>query len=85
MNWVSPLIGNQGLGLSPYVHATDIDGLGALYRESAAVLNLCGSHELQDEHAAIGCLVYVETDPVPKQVAIASGDFVHGSVQFFNR
>lgn len=54
--------------------AADIDGLKALYRESAAVMNLCGSHELRDEHEAIDCLVYVETDPVPKQVAVASGD-----------
>jgi len=54
--------------------AADIGGLAALYKESAAVINLCGSHELRDEHSSIACLVYVETDPVPKQIAVANGD-----------
>jgi len=54
--------------------ATDIDGLATLYAEADAVINLCGSHELRAEHDAIDCLVYLETDPVAKQIAVAKGD-----------
>ena len=54
--------------------AVDIDGLADLYREADAVINLCGSHELRAEHDLINCLVYLETDPVPKQIAVANGD-----------
>jgi len=54
--------------------AVDISGLARLYREADAVINLCGSHELRAEHDQIDCLVYLETDPVPKQIAVANGD-----------
>lgn len=54
--------------------AVDIDGLASLYREADAVINLCGSHELRAEHDQIDCLVYLETDPVPKQIAVANGE-----------
>jgi hypothetical protein len=54
--------------------AVDIEGLARLYREADAVINLCGSHELRAEHDQIDCLVYLETDPVPKQIAVANGD-----------
>jgi hypothetical protein len=54
--------------------ATGIDGLAALYRDADAVINLCGSHELRADHDDIKCLVYLETDPVPKQIAVATGD-----------
>lgn len=54
--------------------ATDIGGLASLYRDAEAVINLCGSHELRSEHDQISCLVYLETDPVPKQIAVANGD-----------
>jgi hypothetical protein len=52
----------------------NINGLAALYRDAEAVINLCGSHELRPDHDQIGCLVYLETDPVPKQIAVAKGD-----------
>ncbi len=54
--------------------AADCNGLKALYREAAAVFNLCGSQELRDEHARIRCRVYLETDPVLTQVAVAKGE-----------
>jgi len=54
--------------------AADIDGLATLYKEADAVFNLCGSHELRQEHDVIDCLVYLETDPVAKQIAVAQGD-----------
>lgn len=54
--------------------ARDARGLEDLYRDADVVVNLCGSHWVRDEHAAIRCLVYLETDPVASQVAVASGD-----------
>jgi hypothetical protein len=54
--------------------ALDFDGLQVLYREADAVINVCGAQELLPWHDAIRCLVYVQTDPVSDQVAVASGD-----------
>lgn len=56
------------------VGALDVDGLSGLYRDADAVMNLCGSHELRAMHDWIRCLIYLETDPVPRQVAVARGD-----------
>lgn len=54
--------------------ALDWAGLKRLYRDADLVVNLCGSHELQPHHDAIRHLLYLETDPVASQVAVASGD-----------
>jgi hypothetical protein len=53
--------------------ARDWNGLLRLYRESDVVINLCGSHELRPHHDEIRALLYLETDPVENQVALASG------------
>jgi len=68
--WVfrSPIEPDQTAG------ALDIDGLHRLYRDADAVLNLCAAHELLPHHDVIDCLVYLETDPVVSQVAVAKGD-----------
>lgn len=52
----------------------DWDGLLRLYSEADLVINLCGSHQLCAHHDGIGQLLYLETDPVLKQVALATGD-----------
>ncbi len=54
--------------------ALDFDGLLALYRGSDAVLNLCGAQEPLPYHAEAGCRIYIQTDPVADQVAVANGD-----------
>jgi hypothetical protein len=54
--------------------ATDGHGLQELYRRAAAVVNLCGAQELTPRHDEIRCLIYLETDPVPSQVALSDGD-----------
>jgi hypothetical protein len=54
--------------------ATDMQGLLALYNDAEAAFNLCGSQELRHEHCRIRCLVYLETDPVKNQVAVANGE-----------
>ena len=48
--------------------------LRALYRETAALLNVTGSQELRDEHLACPRRIYVETDPVKGQIQVAQGD-----------
>jgi hypothetical protein len=54
--------------------ALDLAGLHRLYREVDVVFNLCGSHELRDDHDGIKCLVYLQTDPVVDQIRIAKGN-----------
>jgi hypothetical protein len=54
--------------------ACNLSGLRQLYKEAEAVLNICGAHVLRPEHEAIRCLIYLETDPVENQIAVASGD-----------
>ena len=54
--------------------ALDVTGLSRLYREADAVLNVCGAQEWLPKHEQIQCLVYLETDPVEKQVQVAEGD-----------
>ena len=54
--------------------ALDFEGLKDLYRDADAVINVCGAQELLPWHEAIRCLVYVQTDPVSDQVAVACGD-----------
>jgi hypothetical protein len=68
--WVFRPPGHHDLCLG----ATDIDGLAELYRDAEAVINICGSHELRAEHDQIDCLIYLETDPVAKQIAVANQD-----------
>jgi hypothetical protein len=45
-----------------------------LYRDADAFLNVTGAQELRDEHRAIRRRIYVESDPFPMQVKVASGD-----------
>jgi hypothetical protein len=56
------------------IGARDAAGLLQLYREAAAVFNLCGAQELLPTHEEISCRVYVETDPIENQVRVAEGD-----------
>lgn len=53
--------------------AIDSNGLKMLYREAQAALNLCGCQEPRPEHVDIACRIYLETDPVENQVAVALG------------
>jgi hypothetical protein len=48
--------------------------LDALYREAAAIVNLCGATAPRAEHRQGPRLLYVETDPVFEQIRIAGGD-----------
>lgn len=56
-----------------YYGALDQAGLKKLYREADAAFNICGAQELNDNNRQVKCRVYVETDPVQKQVLLAEG------------
>ena len=47
--------------------------LDALYREAAAIVNLCGATAPRAEHRQGARLLYIETDPVYEQLRIATG------------
>lgn len=48
--------------------------LDELYRDSTAIVNLCGATAPRAEHKQGAKLIYVETDPVYEQFKIAQGD-----------
>ena len=48
--------------------------LKELYHTADAVLNVCGATELRDEQRTCKRLIYVETDPVTKQLEIYNGE-----------
>jgi hypothetical protein len=48
--------------------------LACLYREAEAVVNVTGSHVLDDDQLACPRRVYVETDPGIPQIRLAEGD-----------
>lgn len=67
--WVfrPPGVPNEAFG------ATDYQGLLRLYRDAVAAINLCGAQEPLEAHQSINCRIYLETDPVENQVAVAKG------------
>lgn len=67
--WVFRPPGVQGKVLG----STDYDGLLKLYGNVEAAINLCGAQEPLEGHQRIRCRVYLETDPVENQVAVAKG------------
>jgi hypothetical protein len=48
--------------------------LRALYREAVAILNVTGAQEMHEDHLTGARRVYVETDPVASQLAVAERD-----------
>ena len=68
--WVFRPPGRQDVALG----ALDYRGLEDLYRRADAVFNVCGAQEIRPIHRETKCLVYIQTDPGPEQVAIAQRD-----------
>lgn len=54
-----------------------------LYRTADAVLNICGSHELNEDITLSERLVYVESDPGVEQIKVDKGD--QGTIDFLRR
>jgi hypothetical protein len=50
------------------------DALLKLYKESDCALNICGSHDLNEDLASIRHLIYVESDPGVEQIKIDKGE-----------
>jgi hypothetical protein len=48
--------------------------LKTLYREADCALNICGSHDLNEELNSIRHLIYVESDPGVEQIKVDQGD-----------
>lgn len=61
-------------GDEPKTAGLDLGKLRALYRECDAALNVCGSHDFNDDLLSIRRLVYVESDPGVEQIKIDLGD-----------
>ena len=61
-------------GDEPRTAGLDLGGLQRLYRTCDAALNVCGSHELNDDLRQIPRLIYVESDPGVEQIKIDLGE-----------
>jgi len=82
IGWVRDVMARFGLAerwayvdlMRHEVHGLAPARLDALYRDAAALVNLCGATAPRDEHRQGPKLVYVETDPVYEQLRIANGE-----------
>lgn len=61
-------------GDEPRTAGLSLSALTNLYRECEAALNVCGSHDLNDDLRAVPCLIYVESDPGLEQIKIDHGE-----------
>lgn len=61
-------------GDEPRTAGLGLEKLRELYRTCDAALNVCGSHELNDDLRGVGRLVYVESDPGVEQIKVDRGD-----------
>jgi hypothetical protein len=55
-------------------HGVSKERLFRLYREADALINLCGSTKLRDEHMACPVRILIDTDPGYEQIKLAQGD-----------
>jgi len=51
-----------------------LSALKTLYQEADCALNICGSHDMNDEIRSIRNLIYVESDPGVEQIKIDQGE-----------
>jgi hypothetical protein len=61
-------------GVDGTYHGLTEEGLAQLYREAAALINLCGSHRLTERHLACPVRILIDTDPGFQQINYAQGD-----------
>jgi len=61
-------------GEEPRTAGLPFPALRELYRTCDAALNVCGSHELNDDLRCVRRLVYVESDPGVEQIKIDLGE-----------
>jgi hypothetical protein len=58
----------------PQSFGLEMPCLRELYREADAILNVCGSHELNEDLLKSGRLIYVESDPGVAQIQVDQSD-----------
>jgi len=61
-------------GDEPHTAGLGLSQLRELYRTCDAALNVCGSHDMNEDLRTINRLVYVESDPGMEQIKIDTGD-----------
>ena len=61
-------------GLDDTWHGLSRDRVRRLYAEADAIVNLCGSHNLRDEHLQCPVRILIDTDPGYQQIHYAKGD-----------
>jgi hypothetical protein len=80
--YVRRMMERSGLGdrwaywdaINDVYHGLDRDAVRRLYRESDALINLCGATRLREEHLACPVRIMVDTDPVYEQIKYAEAD-----------
>ena len=70
------------------VHGMSAAALDEVYRTAGALLNVCGSHHLNDDQRRVPVRLYCESDPFSAQVKVAGGDagtraFLDAHTHFF--
>jgi hypothetical protein len=61
-------------GADETYHGLTRDQLARLYRDADVLINLCGSHHLEERHLACPVRVLIDTDPGYQQINYAKGD-----------
>jgi len=69
-------------------HGLSREAVHRLYRESDALINLCGAVRLRDEHIACPVRIMLDSDPVYEQIKYANADpaaraYLHAHTHFF--
>lgn len=80
--YVRRMMERSGLGgrwaywdaINDVYHGLDRSAVRRLYRESDALINLCGATRLREEHLACPVRIMVDTDPVYEQIRYAEAD-----------
>jgi hypothetical protein len=82
VSYVRQMMERYGLGhrwaywdaINDVYHGLSREAVHKLYRESDALINLCGAVRLRDEHMACPVRIMVDTDPVYEQIKYAKAD-----------
>jgi glycosyltransferase involved in cell wall biosynthesis len=61
-------------GVDGTYHGHTREEIASLYREAGALINLCGSHRLEERHLQCPVRILIDTDPGYQQINYAKGD-----------
>jgi hypothetical protein len=82
VSYVRQMMEQYGLGdrwaywdaINDVYHGLSRERVRELYRDSDALINLCGATRLRDEHMACPVRIMIDTDPVYEQIKYAKSD-----------